>query len=438
MVEENVNVTKTQSEGKAKAFFQSNAFVYVSCAVFILLLFLRDACSVGVNKYLFVVLTLLCAVLMPPKRLIQLFCCLFPLYVGLPGNYMTIILIARLLLDFKNFKLKVSSVVLMAILSCFILFQELIAGQTTLVHLMYIPGLLVVLLLVSYKELPIKDMILCFVMGVAAMGIIMLISTLNVYEFEDLLTDIYRLGSSNVDYTSGEVMNVSMDPNFFGMFAICAISLATSLLVNKKVKPAETVLIIVSLLACIMIAFIGQSRAFLLVFVLWALLYLMSLRSKKAIFYSVISIAVVAVAVFVFIPDVMDALFDRFLSEDIGTLNNRTTITEKFMKQMNENPMYVLIGVGFFACNIHCAPLQIFFGGGLIMTFLMIGFMCSLMSKKEGRREKGFLLKWCPIIVTAFMSLSVPAAQLLNFMFPLIIAGLYAKHINSSKSNGEL
>ncbi|MBQ2715051.1 MAG: hypothetical protein IJF76_05435 [Clostridia bacterium] len=436
MTEENVMTTENQENkeqgflNKAKNIVQTKWFVYVCCAIFIALLFVRDAMSVGINKYLFVGLTIAIAIVMTPKQLIHLFCCLFPLYVGLPGNYMTIIFILKLMFDYKNFKMQFLPFVFAVLMGAFILLSELSVETTNMVHIMFIPGIFLVLILASYKELPIKDMIVAFCIGVASMGLIMLISTLQVYEFEKLLSESYRLGAANVNYTEVETMNVSMDPNFFGMFAVAVISLGMSLVAKKKVNKAEAVAIVLSVLACLGIAFIGQSRAFILVFVVWIVLFMLSLRNKKAILISIAGLAVVVLAVFVVMPDVMNAVFERFLGEDMLTLNNRTTITTKYIEEMMANPLSIFGGLYFFGCNIHCLPLQVFFGGGLILSIIMVGFIISLMSKENKVEPKHFLAKWCPVIVTVFMSLTVPAAQLLNFMFPIIIAGLYAKHIN--------
>lgn len=396
----------------------------VWAVIFFVLLLLRDSYSVGINKYIFLGITCICAFTMKTADLIYLFCFLFPLYVGLPGNYMTLLLLLRLLLETRT--VKVSSLFLSFAVCAFIFIQNISLGYTAIVPMMFIPGVILVLLLFAYKRnLAPLPMILMYSAGVAALGFIMLVSTLRVYDFSDLLSNSFRLGSSNVDYASSGIMNVSVDPNYYGMFTISSISVAFPLVVQAKLRRGTKVLLIVFILTQLAVSLIGLSRAFILVFLLWFIMYLLSQKNTKSTIVALIAILAFTVILVNLMPDVIETVLARFQDSDMSTGNGRTSVIIRFWNTWSADLASIFFGVGLFNCNVHCMPLQFLFGGGLILFILVLALFASYRRAKPKQRGLWHNL---PFIVTFTMMCTVPVAGLLNFMFPLVFVELSANN----------
>ena len=291
--------------------------VYAYAAVFSVLLFIRDYGGVGINKYLFVALTLFAVCTLDIKKTLCLFCFLMPLYVGLPGNYMTFVFFARFLVEWKYFKFP-PIMLLSAIAACtFMFIQNSLQGMISIGAMAIIPGIIMVLFLFCYDgELDKNRMILMFSVGVAVMGLIMLFAALNEFSFQDLMSDSSRLGSEAMDLNEDKEMLVSVDPNYYGLFTISAISISFPLLfaeLNKGQKPV----LIISILVSLSIALIGLSRAFVLVLILWALCALFAQAKLKNVFISIFVFIVIFVVAITVFPDV----FEKANSSDFTRLS---------------------------------------------------------------------------------------------------------------------
>ena len=384
------------------------------------LLFLRDAYSVGINKYIFLGITCVCVFYMKTSDLIYLYCFLFPLYVGLPGNYMTLVLVVRLLLETRRFK--ATSLVLTLFIAAFMVFQNYTTGNIGITHMMYIPGLFVVLMLFTHRQkLDIMPMVLMYSAGVAALGFIMLVSTLRVHSLVDLMSNAFRLGTSNSAYTEENIMRVSVDPNFYGAFAISAISLAFPLFLHPNTSKIRKAWFIIFAFIQLVVALTGLSRAFILVLLLWIAISLFTQRSVRNTVFAVITVGVFLFFLVIYMSDVIDVVLSRFYEEDILTANGRISGILRFWSIWSSSLYYIFLGVGLFRCNVHCVPLQMLFGGGLIYSILMFALFMSYKPVKPAQRS---LVGRLPFLATSIMMCSVPAAPLLNYMFPLVIVGL--------------
>ena len=403
---------------------QKSNYSYMSIiiwgGIFFFFLLMRDAYSVGINKYIFLAMICVCAVYMKTNHLIYLFCFLFPLYVGLPGNYMTLVLIVRL--GFEIHRFKVSSFMLSVAIAIYMFIQNIMTGYTGIVPMMFIAGTVLILLLFTYRQnLEALPMVLMYSAGVAALGFIMLSSTLKVYALTDLMSVSFRLGSSSVDYVDEGIMNVSVDPNFYGMFSIASISMVFPLLFQPKIKPIVKVLLSFFSLTQLIVCLIGLSRAFILVFVVWLLLYLLFQKNLKGTIIALIIISVVISLLINFMPNVIETALTRFDDSDMATGNGRIALIQEYLGEWSSSVVTMLFGVGLYKCNVHCMPLQFLFGGGLVMFILV---MALFLSYKKSKLTKRKLFDYFPFIVTFAMMCTVPAAGLLNYIFPLVLIGL--------------
>lgn len=397
----------------------------LSAVVFFVLLLLRDSFSVGINKSIFIALTVACAALMKIETLVCLFCFLFPLYFGLPGNYMTLILMARMLISFNKLKFKASSFFLTFLIAVFVFLQNLITGYTGIVPMMFVVGTIAVLMMFSYsKQYDINMMILMFSAGVAALGFIMLKSTLNVYELSDLLSVGFRLGSSGVDYAEEGVMNVNVDPNYYGMFTVCAFSIAAPQFLDRGISFLHKIFISFFLAVALLVSLVGLSRAFIIVFAIWILLFTFAQKNIKRALLIALVFVVVAIVIVTKMDNVWSVIYDRFQASDMADGNGRIRLIVKFFNLWFETIASLFFGVGLYNCNVHCMPLQFLFGGGIMLFALMCLLCWSYVPKKKSLSFSGLL----PFFITLLMMSTIPVATLLNFMFPLIFVGLVSNN----------
>ena len=75
-----------------------------------------------------------------------------------------------------------------------------------------------------------------------------------------------------------------------------------------------------------------------------------------------------------------------------------------------------------YVCNVHCMPLQVIFGGGLVYTVIMALFFITLLHSTSTPGAKKRVMDYIPVILTFIMTCTVPIATSLTFMFPFIIA----------------
>ena len=404
----------------------------IAIGIFFSLLFLRDAYSFSVNKMIFVILTAVCAGVLKKNHFIYLFIALFPLYVGLPGNYMTPILFARLLLEFKAKKANIPSMILTCMVAGFVFLQNIYQGATGIVPMMFTVGVAVVFLMFSERErLNQTAMIVVYSAGVAAMGFIMLYSTLRVHDFSQLLSPAFRLGTENAGYAEDGVMNISVDPNFFGTFSISAIATAIPLLSKKGTPLLSKFLVLIFSCVSLAVSLIGLSRSFLLVFAVWVVLYLVSQKNIKNIVIALILGIVMLILVYQMMPEVISSLLERFTHSDMSTGNGRTTLIKKYFDLWTQDILTLLFGIGLYNCNVHCMPLQFLFGGGIVLFVFLFALVLSYAKiRLKGFRASAFI----PFVVTFAMMCTVPSAGVLNSMFPIVFVGLTGKGAKNRKT----
>lgn len=397
-----------------------------SIVLIIFLLSVRDIGGFAVNKYLFLLITAVTVFALPIDNVMYFIAFAMPLYVGLPGNYMTLIFLVRFLFDYKKLRIKGTAFIFCVLAGSCALIHSFITNHMAISELMFFPGMVLVMFMFSVDvKIDKSKLILSYAVGVAALGLIMLIHTLQFCDLGDLLTSTNRLGS--ILKKQKIEMAVNVDPNYYGLFSIALISLGAKNLSDnfgKSTNKISNALLISLMGISVTIGLIGLSRAFFLVVIAWLLLYLLSVKNMKAFFISVSVILIVAVLVINFMPNVLDALNDRLSDSTMETGNGRTELVAEFHEAWSAKLSTMLFGVGIFDCNIHCMPLQILYGGGLVFGILFVLYMITLLKNKNLNKNGGILQKYLPLTVTLIMSCSVPALALINIMYPVTFVGL--------------
>lgn len=420
-----MNAVRAVSAGNIKESSHSKGLI-ASILLMIFLLSIRDIGGFAVNKYLFLAVAAVAVCALPIDKVMCFIAFVMPLYVGLPGNYLTMIFLVRFLFSYRRIHITFNTLMLCALAGGYALIQALVTNHTGVPELMFFPGMILVMFMFSLNvRIDKSELILSYAAGVAALGLIMLIHTLQFCDFGDLLTSTNRLGS--VLRAQKIEMVINVDPNYYGLFCIALISLSVKFLNGNSGKSADKIskaLMILLTGICVTIGLIGLSRAFVLVAFIWLILYLLSVKKIKASLITLFSLLLVIVLVNWFMPNVFDALIERFNDNTMATGNGRTELVYSYHQQWVANISTMLFGVGIFDCEVHCMPLQVLYGGGLVFCVLFVLYMITLLKSGNSRNYGGVVQKYLPLAMTIAMSCTVPALLLINIMYPIIITEL--------------
>ena len=406
----------------------SRVDVGVVMALIAALLLLRDAFGVEVNKYIFLLIVGVATFTFPIDKVLYLTSFLMPLYVGVPGNYMTVLLFIRMFSEVRGTKINTTNMLFCILAGGYSLLHAVAFNKMDIPCLIFFPSMLLVVMIYSLKvNYSKKELVLFYALGTAALGLIMLISTLQVYDFKEILNSAQRLGTANAAFAGEDAMTTSMDPNFYGMFTIAALSLGMEVLESTKdqLTNQKKLLLIIAMLCCLMVALIGLSRSFFLVLIVWALLYALSRKKMKSLLVFILIVALAIGILSRFMSNVVSTIFERWDGSDVVEGNGRFKLLREFYDGWRENLWGTLFGTSIFDCNVHITPLQVVFGGGLVFLFLFGGFIITLKNNTIRTNRAPLVRKWLPMMGTLAMSLTVPALLLINTMYPFAIVGLY-------------
>lgn len=402
-------------------------------------LMLRDSYGVNINKYLLLLVCLIPIFTFDTVRLCAFLSFIFPLYVGLPGNYISVFILLRFAFEalHKGIKVDVYVFVLTFFLSMYIFCQNLFFDYMSIYTLMGAMDFVVLLFFatIMFRDNSVKLVFLFYAAGIFSMAFIMLMTTLNYYSITELLVSSSRLGTTGM--LSGETVSamvVSIDPNFLGMDVIAVLS--TGCLLFYKIKAvAQKMLLTIMLVVTSAICLLGLSRAFLIILIVWIALYFLLQGNLK---YSLVFVGAIVILYVIFVtafPDVYAAFANRFASSDMVGGNGRIELILIYMEQWKETILSMLFGIGLYNCHTHSAPLMYLFGLGIIGFVILLAWIFRLISiSKAGCRVK--LKYWIPLLATIGMAATIPAAGAMQYVYPMFIA-ILALRIGAADENIE-
>lgn len=388
-------------------------------------LVLRDAFDYEINKFIFLILAGYPILCQNTRKALPFISFLFPLYFGMPGNYISILIFARLSWEcLKNTKrINIGGLITSVILTVYMLFTVLFKDHSDVYSLMgsldYIILFLFTSLAITYRDE--DEIILGYAVGTTALGAIMLTTTLQHFTFMDLMGSTTRLGQHGILQEQVETeMLTSIDPNFYGMFVIALVSSAY-LLLKRRSSINKEVLITLTIGSTIL-CLCGLSRTFLIILCLWGIMISVSRRSFKDVFYIICVFIIIAISVTLFFPDMFDAFNERLNDSTMKDGNGRIQLIEVHFAKWEESLETLLFGLGLYENNVHCGPLRYLFGIGIIgFMILTVWFYKLFATVKGGCRHISFS-QYIPFIVTFIVFSTIPAAGSLNAIFPLIIS----------------
>lgn len=412
---------------------KQNLDMYVVAAIITILLFLRDVSGINISKYILLMIIGMYILLKDIDKLICFICFLMPLYVGLPGNFITGLILARLIISSISrpqlIRINLLQFVVAVALSLFIFMQNLILGYTEVYHIIYSVEIFVVLFMLSYKGiLDKKQCIFMYVTGVAIVGIIMLFGSLKTYTLSQLLSSASRLGTA-VTTNSITGMCTHVDPNYYGYFCITALSCGWILLCSDWANIKKTALMIM-LISTVFISFIGLSRAFSIVLILWIFIICLVQKGKSRVVCLIVIASLFVASIIIVNPKIFSTIADRFRGVDIIGANGRSCLFSKWYEEWTASFLTMMFGVGLYCTNVHSMQAQYLFGTGIVGTMLISGFALSFISLQRKKYKKVRIESYMPMTVIFIMAGTIPVAQSLTFMFPAVM-GFYAYQLSN-------
>lgn len=382
----------------------STACNVLACAGTVMLIMLRDIAGVSVNRYAFVAIALLSSALMSIEDCIAYLFFLMPLFNGLPSNYMRVVLLIAILLKRGSLKFQKT-----AFLSCCALcaleFTHIPSVFSVSNYVFWSISLLFVGFiandcLVFINE---KRCILLFAISTALAFFIIFIVTYQMGYLELVLYGRYRFGDFS-DFAPAYIqsMHLTLDPNFLGLYCIVSVMAVYGLTANRKINKGLALPII---LIDLVWGIISLSRTFLILCVAFVIMAIYSERKNlKRFFYGVFFLTVVCAMLYIainkFFPTAITSLQRRMNGSDMAGGNGRIELSGIYLSKFADNFKMWMIGSGGITMienmgmppgmNLHCTPLEIIVGGGLLGTIFATTFVCTTFNtiRKVGREGR--------------------------------------------------
>lgn len=412
------------------------------CAAIMLvcvLLFLRDVLGLTVDKYMIVgVIALVELLLFQMDTAIAFYFFLIPLYVGLPGNFITIIMMCKLLIGFilhrREYKVNYIQLYLLLIL-LIVEYTHLTSANLTAIFWGIELVLLWLLLSKEQRNENIKRCVNCYLASVAFLCMMLLLIGLKYYTFNDFVSGGIRFADMEEYWgipISGMILTI--DPNFLGMFCIVAISCSFSFYLQEENKRRKKAYLL-SIPYFILFGCLGLSRAFLLSLGLFILVTVFCTTKSKGRFI-VRFITIIGIAFLLFgigilaFPQLLDSLFGRFGQSDLRTLGNRTSILAENWEGFSATIYTVLFGIGVIGSNVHFTILQYLFGVGVVGMSALVVFLGLFASRVVAGSRRIVAGSFVPLLMYFFISSTIPAAYPISSVFPGIVAFLVFQYMN--------
>lgn len=405
----------------------NKTIVIISGLMIVIGLIARDLLGISMNKIVFLFLVGIPILLVNLEWLVVFLFFVIPLYVGLPGNFISIFVFSRMLFEIINKQIVLSTkgFVLSLLVAAYVLIQNSITGNMSIYNIMAAFDFIILFFLMSasLQQKVEKKVVLAFLLGVTCLGIIMIGAALRYFSLSELMNPATRLGNSGLLIkASGTNMIISIDPNFYSMNVLAAVSSGWLLFESSRSRRERNIIIL--LVACsITLCLFTLSRTFVLLLVIWILLCSLGRINTKTIAFLV----GVCVLFFLFInafPIVVDGFLSRFSENNLSGGNGRVDLIKEYFDLWLDNTILFFFGMGIFNCNTHCTPLQYLFGLGIIGSVPLFGWFFYNWSMCKQQIKKISFRLYAPIIVTFIFYATLPAVGSINYTIPILVTML--------------
>lgn len=386
----------------------------------------RDTWGINIHKFLFLAIAAIPIFLLKMNHFLVFSSLLIPLYVGLPGNYISLFLFIRLVYELfrKRIRCNASGFLISVLMTGYLFIQNMFYQDMSVFHIMGALDFVLLFMLISailqYNET--ENAIIAYLVGVVLTGMIMLITTLQYYTLADLMKSSTRLGDTDLlQYSRGANMVISVDPNFYGMNVMAAVSSGMQIVFNPNRNGRNRAYIISLCVIAVALALTGLSRAFFLVLAVWGI---MSLFSQGKIARGVkvcLSLTVLVVLFAVMFPEIVEGLWTRFSESDMSGANGRWDLIVKYYEEWEQGIWRILFGIGLYNCFTHCTPLQYLFGIGLLGAGILLCWFLRIIAMTGVFRKKVGIRAWIPFVTTFVLYSAIPAAGAVNYTYPILV-----------------
>ena len=423
----------------SKVDYKSVVF-FIVVALISLLLYRRDIGGVQINKFIFLAIISIYALIADYRHVMMLTAFVLPLTNGLPGNFILPILCVFLVLKGGK-KLQIPRLALVAFL--LIITSEFI-------HIMMlstapdIPGFIgycaaiFLMLFVGGADLNESDNwrnALWFSIGSAIMLSIIMMNFSLILQTDIMDLDV-RVGDTNA-YSGYEGMSLQTNANNIGLYSIAAISISFALWYYKKIPIWLLVLIAIP---SFIVGINSFSRTWALCLVLFGFLFLLFRRGKS--FAPIVVLAVAIIGVYFFFTNYSSKALEVFIQRFSGdnTAGGRTTLFTAYNDWMFTNTWSLIVGVGAqtykevtnLMNSTHNAFQQILLAYGLpgLAFFLYLFYKC--IKKWHTPKER---MVYMPLIVVLVFLQSLQFLNPVYCMFPFIASFFILKMLKQDKLN---
>ncbi|MBP3763133.1 MAG: hypothetical protein J6I49_04530 [Bacteroidales bacterium] len=427
--------------------FNKDLFFYLFAIIMTFLLYQRDVGGTETNKFIFLGITVLYALVADYSHLMMATAFLLPLANGLPGNYIFPILCVLIWIKGRKM-IHASSIVWVSF--ALIAVSEIIhifgfSSQPSIPSYLGYCAAIFLLLVIGGSDVNASDNsknALAFCIGSAVMLFVILLkfslmTNVDIYDMES------RVGNAGQFYGE-ERMTLGTNPNNIGLYSIATMTMAFALWYYKKIP--------IWLFAVLeIVAFVSGvssfSRTWMLCLVLFGLLYLFLNKGggRKSSSLVIFILGIVGVYYFFtrYCSSALEMFTDRFSDSSVDTAGARTVLFAEYNKWMFSHGWALLFGTGaqcykeftMIFNSTHNALQQIFISYGLPGLFLFLYLLYKSIKKWHVRHE---YMVYLPMIVIAFF---LQSSQFLNpfyCMFPFIAAYFILKMVKSDSMNNRV
>ena len=401
----------------------------VGIAVIAALLLCRDVWNVTIGKLWFVLAVALVLLFLDAAHTRLLVFFLFPLYSGLPGNYITLLLLLKLIIlgirKRERYHFSAVTAACGVIFALFVVAQNLMYGDLTAYHFALCAEIVLLFLFCMGEGRPsLRASANLYAVAVILAGVCSLFVYARIYSFSEIFSGFIRFGD---DYGAGG-MKMSLDPNFLGFFCLSAMAAHMELLRRERGRAWETALSVLFLPTLGLLGLIGLSRSFILclaglIFLELAACVRKPRRFFVALFCLVLLLGGGLLIAQALMPSLIRTLISRFSSADVWSGNGRIELIVEWWQRFTSSPRTVLLGTGLFHTNVHMTVLQYLFGlgvfGGTAAMIFYIG-----CAKCAGLRLT--VHGKIPTVAVFVLSCALPAACSLSALFPMVLAACFS------------
>lgn len=413
---------------------QNNILLIFTVVLLTVALYARDLLGIGINKYIYIVLTVVPALFMSYSSLIYFIFFLFPIVRGLPFNFIYPILAAILL--FKNpkaFSEKAMYCFIIIVFFEFVHYPFYDFGFRVANIISYLTVIFFLCYLSSLKDAKVKNIqcLLYFCIGL----VVFLFAIWYITRFRGGVM-LYAEETSRVGGTKKlleeeeNTMMMTINANGLGYLSLVGLSVVFVLYYLRKLR---FVPLLIMSAVYVFVGALSISRTWLFGVVLLVVLLMFMMRrvhtTRNRIRYFML-IALVLFGGYIMLQNefIYGAFYNRLTDASMETGNGRIEIFHEYNQALINNPICLFFGAGAVHHGmvfdevhvaVHNGPQQILVSYGIIG---LVFFIFITIKAIKYNYRKGFIACVIPFIVAFFF---VQTGQLLfpyYNLYPFIVS----------------